>query len=87
MKSCCIRSTSLDFNVHVPLNYWLLLQLIMLVHVYMDMLTCQILVPALQSAAEIRVSADWLLRFSICSLVLLYMLDEVYASLIGCWHS
>lgn len=57
MKSCCISSTSLIFKVCVFLNYLLLLQFIVLVYTYMDMLTCQILIPALESAPEIRVIA------------------------------
>lgn len=53
MKSCCISSNSLGFKVHLLELF--LLQLIMPVPVYM--LTCQILIPALESALEIRVVA------------------------------
>jgi len=65
---------------------------IMHICVYVDMFTFQILIPTLENAPEIgdvafSHSLQIDLCFSICSLVLLYMLDEVYASLIGCWHS
>lgn len=61
-------------------------------HVYMAMFTFQRLIPTLGNAPEIRdVAFNHSLQIdlacSICSLVLLYMLDEVYARLIGCWHS